>query len=89
MYDENMYVSKIKYDPAFFFRFAKRGSKSDHRVGPLRRTNGTITDSDPEISNILLNQFCNVSRSITLLSSLRLYLDPHVILCCCVLPPLS
>ena len=54
-------VAKIKEDPTFFFRYAKRFSITKQEIGPLYSDNGSLTNVNKLICKLLLllEQFAN------------------------------
>ena len=44
-HEEAIAVAKIKEDPNFFFRYAKRFSITKQEIGPLYSDNGSLTNS--------------------------------------------
>ena len=61
IHEEHVAVSKIKFDPKHFFRYAKRYSICKQEVGPLLNPlNNTLTDNKYEMCCLLANQFNSV-----------------------------
>ena len=58
--DEAYAISKIKSNPAYFYRYAKRFSKSRSRIGPLKHPCGSVTADTKSMANILQEQFVSV-----------------------------
>ncbi len=71
MYNESVAVSKIKEDPNFFFRYAKRFSITKQEIGPFYGDDGIMTNDKTYICKQLLDQFNSVfsvplsSKSVT------------------------
>ena len=60
-YDETLAVTRIKSDPNFFFRYAKKFSICTQAIGPLLHpVTHLLTDNKTEMCTILLNQFNSV-----------------------------
>ncbi len=53
-------ISRIKTDPNYFFRYAKKFSKCKNDIGPLCNANGGLVHDKNEMCNILVNQFKSV-----------------------------
>ena len=61
IHEEHVAVSKIKFDPKHFFRYAKRYSISKQEVGQLLNPlNNTLTDNKYEMCGLLAKQFNGV-----------------------------
>ena len=58
--DEEIAVTKIKTDPNYFFRYAKRNSICLNEIGPLMGPNKTLTFDKYEMCCSLLYQFNSV-----------------------------
>ena len=58
--EEAIAVAKIKEDPNFFFRYAKRFSITKQEIGPLYSDNGSLTNDKKLICKLLLEQFNSV-----------------------------
>ena len=72
-HEEAIAVAKIKEDPNFFFRYAKRFSITKQEIGPLYYDNGSLTNDKKLICKLLLEQF-NSAFSIPL--SNKVVTDP-------------
>ena len=72
-HEEAIAVAKIKEDPNFFFRYAKRFSITKQEIGPLYSDNGSLTNDKKLICKLLLEQF-NSAFSIPL--SNKVVTDP-------------
>ena len=58
LYDETLAVTRIKNDPNFFFRYAKKFSIRTKAIGPLLHSiTHLLTDNKTEMCTILLDQF--------------------------------
>ena len=55
--EEAIAVAKIKEDPNFFFRYAKRFSITKQEIGPFYSDNGSLTNDKKLICKLLLEQF--------------------------------
>ena len=64
-HEEAIAIAKIKEDPNFFFRYAKRLSITKQEIGPFYSDNGSLTNDKKLICKLLLEQF-NSSFSIPL-----------------------
>ena len=53
-HEEAIAVAKIKEDPNFFFRYAKRFSITKQEIGPLYSDNGSLTNDKKLICKLLL-----------------------------------
>ena len=61
LYDETLAVTRIKSDPNFFFRYAKKFSICTKAIGPLLHpVTQLMTDNKTEMCNIVLDQFNSV-----------------------------
>ena len=60
LHDEEIAVTKIKTDPNYFFRYAKKHSICLNESGPLMGPNKTITSDKYEMCCSLLYQFNSV-----------------------------
>ena len=61
LYDETLAVTRIKSDPNFFFRYAKKFSLCTKAIGPLLHpVTHLLTDNKTEMCTILLDQFNSV-----------------------------
>ena len=54
--EEEKALSLIKENPKHFFNFTNRKSKIKPKIGPLEKTDGTLTNTDSEVANILNEQ---------------------------------
>ena len=52
-------VTRVKEDPKYFFRYAKKFKRTSENIGPLLNGDGQLTNDMQEISHILSNQFCS------------------------------
>ena len=52
-------VIRVKEDPKYFFRYAKKFKRTSENIGPLLNGDGQLTNDMQEISHILSNQFCS------------------------------
>ena len=59
-HDENLAIDKIKSDPNYFFKCAKKFSKTNTEVGPLQDSHGDLVNDKKVMSNMLLNQFSKI-----------------------------
>ena len=59
----NVAVHRIKTDPNYFFKYAKKFAKSDTEVGPLLNAGGDLVKDKKSMSNMLLKQFSSVFSS--------------------------
>ena len=61
-HDENlaMPIDRIKSDPNYFFKYAKKFSKTGTEVGPLQGSHGDLVNDKKLMSDLLLNQFSSV-----------------------------
>ena len=60
-FEENAAVSKIKDDPNYFFRYAKKFSICKTDIGPLMNHDTTSLSNDKhEICRLLVDQFTSV-----------------------------
>ena len=71
-HEEAIAVAKIKEDPNFFFRYAKRFSITKQEIGPLYSDNGSLTNDKKLICKLLLEQF-NSAFSIPLSNKVVLF----------------
>ena len=55
--EEEKALTLIKENPKHFFTFAKRRSKIRPKIGPLERSDGTMTNTDSEVANTLNEQY--------------------------------
>ena len=60
MFEEHEATSKIASDPKFFYKFAKRSSKTKTNIGPLLTNDNTLSDDPKVISELLLHQYNKV-----------------------------
>ena len=60
IHDEAIAVSKIKIDPNYFFRYAKKFSIVRQEIGPLCLENGQLTSDKLIMCGLLLKQFTSV-----------------------------
>ena len=63
LHDEEIVVTKIKTDPNYFFRYAKKHSLCLNEIGPLMGPNKTLTSDKYEMCCSLLYQFNSVLQS--------------------------
>ena len=52
-------VTRVKEDPKYFFRYAKKFKRTSENIGPLLNGDGKLTNDIQEISHNLSNQFCS------------------------------
>ena len=57
---ENLAIDRIKCDPNYFFKYAKKFSKTGTEVGPLQDSHGDLVNDKKLMSDLLLNQFSSV-----------------------------
>ena len=50
-------LAPIKENPKHFFNFANGKSKIKPKIGPLEKTDGTLTKTDSEVANTLNEQY--------------------------------
>ena len=50
-------VTRVKEDPKYFFRYAKKFKRTSENIGLLLNGDGKLTNDMQEISHILSNQF--------------------------------
>ena len=60
LHDENKALDRIKSDPNYFFKYAKKFSKTATEVGPLLNANGVLVNDKRSMSEMLLKQFSSV-----------------------------
>ena len=60
IYEESRAVDRIKSDPDYFFKYAKKFSNSNSGVGPLMNSAGDLITDGKEMCEILLQQFSRV-----------------------------
>ena len=60
LFDEHEATSKIASDPKFFYKFAKRSSKTKTNIGPLLANDNTLSDDPKVVSELLLHQYNRV-----------------------------
>ena len=53
-------MNRIKSDPNYFFKYAKKFSKTATEVGPLLNANGVLVNDKRSMSEMLLKQFSSV-----------------------------
>ena len=60
-FEENAAVTKIKDDPNYFFRYAKKFSICKTDIGPLmNRDTNTLSNDKDEMCGLLVDQFTSV-----------------------------
>ena len=59
-HDENLAIDRIKSDPNYFSKHAKKFSKTGTEVGPLQDSHGDLVNDKKLMSDLLLNQFSSV-----------------------------
>ena len=59
-HDENLAIDRIKSDPNYFFKYAKKFSKTGTEVGRLQDSHGDLVNDKKLMSDLLLNQFSSV-----------------------------
>jgi len=57
---EEKALNSIKKDSKYFYNYAKRFSKVRCNIGPLTKSDGSLTNDPKEMADILLNQYCGV-----------------------------
>ena len=62
-HEEAIAVAKIKEDPNFFFRYAKRFSITKQEIGPLYSDNGSLTNDKKLICKLLCCILALISKS--------------------------
>ena len=60
LHDENKALDRIKSDPNYYFKYAKKFSKTATEVGPLLNANGVLVNDKRSMSEMLLKQFSSV-----------------------------
>ena len=60
LFEEHEATSKIASDPKFFYKFAKRSSKTKTNIGLLSTNDNTLSDDPKVISELLLHQHNSV-----------------------------
>ena len=55
--EENKAINGIRENPKYFFSYAKHKSRTATSIGPLQKEDGSYTDDDEEISNMLRLQY--------------------------------
>ena len=55
---EHRAINTIKSSPRFFFSYAKRLSKTQSNIAPLKRQDGTLTTDSKEKADLLQAQYC-------------------------------
>ena len=60
LFEEHEATSKITSDPKFFYKFAKRSSKTKTNIGPLLTNDNTLSNDPKVISELLLHQYNRV-----------------------------
>ena len=53
-------VKVVKSNPRYFFSYAKRFSKSKSAIGPLKSSNGSLTQDPKEMADLLQRQYMSV-----------------------------
>ena len=53
-------IDRIKSEPNYFFKYAKKFSKTSTEVGPLQDSHGDLVNDKKVMSDMLLNQFSSV-----------------------------
>ena len=64
--EEHEATSKIASDPKFFYKFAKRTSKTKTSIGPLITNDNNLSDDPKVISELLLHQYKGLSPGLLL-----------------------
>ena len=59
-HDENLAIDRIKFYSNYFFKYAKKFSKTGTEVGPLQDSQGDLVNDKKLMSDLLLNQFSSV-----------------------------
>ena len=52
-------LTRVKEDPKYFFRYAKKFNRTSKNNCPLLNGDGKLTNDTPKITRILSNQFCS------------------------------
>ena len=60
LFEEHEATSNIASDQKFFYKFAKRSSKTKTNIGPLLTNDNTLSDDPKVISELLLHQYNKV-----------------------------
>ena len=60
LHDENKALDRIKSDPSYFSKYAKKFSKTATEVGPILNANGVLVNDKRSVSEMLLKQFSSV-----------------------------
>ncbi len=55
--DENKAIHGIRENPKYFFSYAKQKSRTTSNIGPLKKSDGSFTVNDKEISELLRQQY--------------------------------
>ena len=58
--DENLAMDRKESYPNYFFKYAKKFSKTGTEVGPLQDSHGDLVNDKKLMSDLLLNQFSSV-----------------------------
>ena len=58
--EEKKAIDKLKSNPRFFYSFAKKKQRSQTGIGPLKRKDGSFTDSPEEMADLLNEQYESV-----------------------------
>ena len=58
--DENLAIDRKKSYPNYFFKYAKKFSKTGTEVSPLQDSHGDLVNDKKLMSDLLLNQFSSV-----------------------------
>ena len=62
-FEEHEATSKIASDLKFFYKFAKRSSKTKTKIGPLVTNDNNLSDDPKVISELLLHQYYSLFSS--------------------------
>ena len=58
--EEGIAIGKIKEDPSFFYRYAKKFSKKQDTIGPLVKPDKSTTSNKAEMAELLASQYSSV-----------------------------
>ena len=57
---ESKVIGAIKEDPSTFYRYARQKSSNKSSIGPLMKSDNTLTSDDKVMSDILAKQYAKV-----------------------------
>ena len=60
LFEEHEAIKSIKKNPKYFFSYAKKHSKLNHNIGPLKGKDGSYKYNNSEMSNIMSDYFVSV-----------------------------